>query len=49
MRRYELNYMVDQSSSMPVVRKDQLKFGDHIILKTIIQLILLLLTERVNT
>ena len=34
MKRFELNYMVDQSSSIPVVRKDQLKFGDHIILKT---------------
>ena len=34
MRNYELKYMVDQSTVMPVVKKDQLRIGDRIILKT---------------
>ena len=34
MKNFELNYMVSQCSSLLEVKKNQLKAGDHIILKT---------------
>ncbi len=34
MRSYDLSYMVAQSRNLLEVKKDQLKFGDQVVLKT---------------